>query len=91
MRAIVFIDLLSTIIAPVTVAYVSLGKGLCENETWHDDFLLQLGYLLYIIISAGGTIPTLSIIMLAAIYGLQALIFIFRLRWDMIAWMLCEC
>jgi hypothetical protein len=28
--------------------------------------------------------------MLAAIYGLQALIFIFRLRWDMIAWMLCK-
>lgn len=29
--------------------------------------------------------------MLAAIYGLQALIFIFRLRWDMIAWMFCKC
>jgi len=39
----------------------------------------------------GRTIPTLSIIMLAAIYGLQALVFIFRMRWDMIAWMICEC
>ena len=29
--------------------------------------------------------------MLAAIYGLQALIFIFRMRWDMVAWMICEC
>lgn len=29
--------------------------------------------------------------MLAAIYGLQALIFMFRMRWDMIAWMICEC
>lgn len=38
----------------------------------------------------GTTIPILSIVMLAAIYGLQALIFIFRLRWDMIAWMVCE-
>lgn len=28
--------------------------------------------------------------MLAAIYGLQAMIFIFRMRWDMIAWMVCE-
>jgi len=28
--------------------------------------------------------------MLAAIYGLQALVFIFRMRWDMIAWMICE-
>jgi len=26
--------------------------------------------------------------MLAAIYGLQALVFIFRMRWDMIAWMI---
>lgn len=29
--------------------------------------------------------------MLAAIYGLQALVFIFRMRWDMIAWMICKC
>ena len=28
--------------------------------------------------------------MLAAIYGLQALIFLFRMRWDMIAWMICK-
>ena len=28
--------------------------------------------------------------MLAAIYGLQALVFIFRMRWDMIAWMICK-
>jgi chitin synthase len=38
-------------------------------------------------VSDGGNIPVLSIIMLAAIYGLQALVFIFRMRWDMIAWM----
>ena len=49
---------------------------------------LQIGYLLYLVIGKGGTIPILSIIMLAAIYGLQALIFIFRMRWDMIAWMI---
>ena len=28
--------------------------------------------------------------MLSAIYGLQALVFVFRMRWDMIAWMICE-
>lgn len=27
--------------------------------------------------------------MLAAIYGLQALVFIMRMRWDMVAWMIC--
>lgn len=68
MRFIVLIDLLSTVIAPVTVAYIV--------------------YLIYLVAAKGDTIPTFSIIMLAAIYGLQALIFIFRLRWDMIAWMI---
>ncbi|ODO09469.1 hypothetical protein I350_03069 [Cryptococcus amylolentus CBS 6273] len=68
MRFVVLIDLVSTIIGPVTVAYI--------------------GYLIYLIVHDGDSIPTLSIIMLAAIYGLQALIFIFRMRWDMIAWML---
>jgi hypothetical protein len=42
------------------------------------------------VIGEGKTIPVLSIVLLAAIYGLQALIFIFRLRWDMIAWMICK-
>jgi hypothetical protein len=50
----------------------------------------QIVYLLYLVIGEGKTIPVLSIVLLAAIYGLQALIFIFRLRWDMIAWMICE-
>lgn len=50
----------------------------------------QIGYLIYLVVSEGKTIPVLSIIMLAAIYGLQALIFIFRMRWDMIAWMICR-
>lgn len=68
MRFIVFIDLVSTIVAPVTVAYI--------------------GYLIYLVAAEGKTIPVLSIIMLAAIYGLQALIFLFRMRWDMIAWMI---
>ena len=67
MRFVVFIDLVSTIVAPVTVAYI--------------------GYLIYLVVHEGSTIPILSIIMLAAIYGLQALVFVFRMRWDMIAWM----
>ena len=32
-------------------------------------------------------IPTLSIIMIAAVYGLQALVFVLRRKWDMIGWM----
>jgi chitin synthase len=91
MRFVVFIDLLSTVVAPVTVAYVSASRNLERG-----DFLLmlryivQIGYLIYLVVVDHATIPTLSIIMLAAIYGLQALIFIFRMRWDMLAWMICE-
>ncbi|PWN53277.1 putative chitin synthase 8 [Violaceomyces palustris] len=68
MRFIVFIDLLSTIIAPVTVAYIV--------------------YLIVLVAGEGGTIPTTSIIMLAAIYGLQALIFLFNRKFEMIGWMI---
>ncbi|KAF8313908.1 chitin synthase-domain-containing protein [Cantharellus anzutake] len=68
MRFIVFIDLLSTIIQPVTVAYIV--------------------YLIYLVVGKHESVPLFSIIMLAAIYGLQALVFIFRRKWDMIGWML---
>ncbi|KIO30131.1 glycosyltransferase family 2 protein [Tulasnella calospora MUT 4182] len=68
MRFIVFIDLLSTIIQPVTVAY--------------------LGYLVYLVAADGQTIPTLSLVMIACVYGLQALIFILRRKWDMVGWMI---
>ncbi|KDQ13770.1 glycosyltransferase family 2 protein [Botryobasidium botryosum FD-172 SS1] len=67
MRFIVFIDLLSTLVQPVTVAYI--------------------GYLIYIVVAEGKPIPQLAIIMLAVIYGLQALVFVFRRKWDMIGWM----
>jgi len=68
MRFIVFIDLLSTIIQPVTVAYIV--------------------YLVYLTAGEHQVIPLFSIIMLAAIYGLQSLVFIFRRKWDMIGWMI---
>ncbi|TIB82801.1 chitin synthase 8 [Wallemia mellicola] len=68
MRFIVFIDLLSTIIAPVTVVYIV--------------------YLIYLAAAEGKTIPTTSIIMLCAIYGLQALIFLMHRKWEQIGWMI---
>ncbi|PLW12505.1 hypothetical protein PCANC_16555 [Puccinia coronata f. sp. avenae] len=67
MRFVVFIDLFSTLIQPVTVAY--------------------LAYLLYLIGSKSGLVPTTSIIMIAAIYGLQALIFVFHRKFEHIGWM----
>lgn len=68
MRFIVMIDLLSTIIAPVTIGY--------------------LVYLVIVVTVEGGTIPLTSVILLAAIYGLQAIIFLLHRRFDMIGWMI---
>uniref|UniRef100_A0A060T355 chitin synthase n=1 Tax=Blastobotrys adeninivorans TaxID=409370 RepID=A0A060T355_BLAAD len=67
MRFIVIVDLFSTIIQPVTLAY--------------------LAYLFYLVGKNPHDVPLTSIIMLAAIYGLQALIFLLRRRWEMIGWM----
>ncbi|KAF5344589.1 hypothetical protein D9758_013900 [Tetrapyrgos nigripes] len=49
--------------------------------------LAYIIYLIYSIVHNDSTIPVTSIIMLAAIYGLQALVFILRRKWDMIGWM----
>ncbi|KAK0460456.1 glycosyltransferase family 2 protein [Desarmillaria tabescens] len=68
MRFIVLIDLVSTLIQPVTVAYIV--------------------YLIVLVAAEGKTIPTLSLVMIAAVYGLQALVFILRRKWDMIGWMI---
>ncbi|CAE6372477.1 unnamed protein product [Rhizoctonia solani] len=45
-------------------------------------------YLVYLVVGEGKPVPQLALIMLAAIYGLQALVFIFRRKWDMIGWMI---
>ncbi|KAK0523106.1 Chitin synthase, class 8 [Tilletia horrida] len=68
MRFVVMIDLLSTIIAPITVVY--------------------LVYLIVLVSTTNLTVPVLSIVMLAAIYGLQAIIFLLNRKFEMIGWML---
>ncbi|KAH8602127.1 putative chitin synthase 8 [Bisporella sp. PMI_857] len=68
MRFIVFIDLLSTIIQPVTVAYIV--------------------YLIVTVIRTPNVIPITAFILIGAIYGLQAIIFILRRKWEMIGWMI---
>lgn len=47
-----------------------------------------LGYLIYLVASKTGQFPMISIIMLAAVYGLQALIFILKRQWQHIGWMI---
>ncbi|KAI1980446.1 hypothetical protein LOZ51_001963 [Ophidiomyces ophidiicola] len=68
MRFVVFVDLLSTIVQPVTVAYIV--------------------YLIVLVAMNPTLIPITAFILLGAIYGLQALIFILRRKWEMIGWMI---
>jgi len=49
---------------------------------------VYLVYLIYTAASGTGPFPLLSIIMLAAVYGLQALIFILKRQWQHIGWMI---
>ncbi|KAI9189413.1 hypothetical protein H9P43_000846 [Blastocladiella emersonii ATCC 22665] len=73
MRAVVFLDLISTFLQPAIVAY--------------------LGYLVYLIVDSMhneeyGRFPLLSLILLAAMYGVQAIIFLVKREWSHIVWMI---
>jgi len=50
--------------------------------------VIYLGYLIYLVASGSGQFPLIAIILLASIYGLQAIIFILKRRWQHIGWML---
>jgi len=41
-------------------------------------------YLIYLVAGEGKSIPASSLIMIAAINGVQALVFIMRRKWDML-------
>ena len=47
-----------------------------------------LAYLIYRVASHSGQFPLISIVMLAAVYGLQALIFIIKRQWQHVGWMI---
>lgn len=68
MRFIVFLDLLSTIVQPVTVAYIA--------------------YLIVLLVVNPSVVPLMAFVLLGAIYGLQAIIFILRRKWEMVGWMI---
>lgn len=48
---------------------------------------IYLGYLIYLVASKSGQFPLISVIMIAAVYGLQAIIFIIKRQWQHIGWM----
>lgn len=47
-----------------------------------------LVYLIYRVASHSGQFPLISLIMLAAVYGLQAIIFIVKRQWQHVGWMI---
>ncbi|KAF1811637.1 chitin synthase [Eremomyces bilateralis CBS 781.70] len=47
-----------------------------------------LAYLIYVVATGSGPFPLISIILLAAVYGLQAIIFIIKRQWQHIGWMI---
>lgn len=57
------------------------------SDTHSPVTVAYLVYLVVLVTTTDGTIPTTSLIMLAAIYGLQAIIFILNRRFEMIGWM----
>ena len=49
---------------------------------------VYLGYLLYRVGTHTGQFPLISLIMIAAVYGLQAIIFILKRQWQHVGWMI---
>lgn len=47
----------------------------------------QLLYLIIIVAIGGAAVPLISIIMIAAVYGLQALVFIIKREFMLVGWM----
>ena len=47
-----------------------------------------LGYLIYRVSTHSGQFPLISIIMIASVYGLQAIIFIIKRQWQHVGWMI---
>nr|KAJ3419273.1 hypothetical protein HK105_007172 [Polyrhizophydium stewartii] len=50
--------------------------------------VLYIVYLIYSIATATDVFPTISIVMIAAIYGFQVIIFVLKRQWAQIGWMI---
>ncbi|KAG0055349.1 hypothetical protein BGZ83_008869 [Gryganskiella cystojenkinii] len=50
--------------------------------------VVYIGYLIYSIATNPASVPKLALIMMGAVYGLQAVIFILRRKWEHIGWMI---
>ncbi|ODQ67000.1 hypothetical protein NADFUDRAFT_49452 [Nadsonia fulvescens var. elongata DSM 6958] len=50
--------------------------------------VVYLGYLIYVVSSKNQPLPLISLIMIAVVYGLQAIIFIIKRQWQHVVWMI---
>ncbi|KAJ3296371.1 hypothetical protein HDU79_006850 [Rhizoclosmatium sp. JEL0117] len=50
--------------------------------------IIYIGYLVYSIVATNNQFPLISVVMIAAIYGLQVIIFLIKREWAQIAWMI---
>ncbi|KAJ8327251.1 hypothetical protein QVD99_004898 [Batrachochytrium dendrobatidis] len=50
--------------------------------------VLYIAYLVYSLITSPDVFPTISIVMLAAVYGFQVIIFVLKRQWAQIGWMI---
>ncbi|KAG0327731.1 hypothetical protein BGZ99_006992 [Dissophora globulifera] len=50
--------------------------------------VVYIVYLIYSIVTNPAAVPKLALIMMGAVYGLQAVIFILRRKWEHIGWMI---
>jgi chitin synthase len=47
-----------------------------------------IAYLIYLLVTDASVVPLTAFILLGAIFGLQAIIFIIRRKWEMVGWMI---
>ncbi|KAI9350347.1 chitin synthase-domain-containing protein [Obelidium mucronatum] len=50
--------------------------------------IVYIGYLIYSVVTSSSQFPLISVVMIAAIYGLQVIIFLIKREWAQIAWMI---
>jgi chitin synthase len=50
--------------------------------------IVYIAYLIYLVSQDSSVVPLTAFVLLGAIYGLQAIIFILRRKWEMIGWMI---
>lgn len=78
----------STIILPATFVYVSVAAPGLDSFSAHLVSCLQLVYLIVVVAIGKSAVPIIAIAMIAAVYGLQAVIFILKREFMLIGWMI---